>query len=134
MRIVLDTNVLVSAVFFGGLPQTVLAGVEEGSVELVVCPEIYREYEEVCARLQLRHPRVSATPVLKELAVRAIWVADQSLDLRVCKDPDDDKFLACALHSGAVCVVTGDRGLLETSDTFDFPVLTVRAFVERYLA
>ena len=55
------------------------------------------------------------------------------LQERVCRDPDDDKFLACAVASGTKLVVSGDKALLETSGYAGINVLTPRSFVERHL-
>ena len=63
----------------------------------------------------------------------AVVVAASGLGQRVCRDPDDDKFLACAIAGNAKVVVSGDKDLLATSGYAGITVLTPRAFVERYL-
>jgi len=57
-----------------------------------------------------------------------------ALDGRIRTDPDDDKFLACALASGAGTIVSGDKHLLSVSGYRGIEVLRPRAFVEGYLA
>ena len=56
------------------------------------------------------------------------------LEGQVCADPDDDKFLACALASGARIIVSGDKHLVDVSGYRGIEVLRPRAFVDRYLA
>jgi predicted nucleic acid-binding protein len=51
----------------------------------------------------------------------------------VCSDPDDDKFLACAVAAGAPVVVSGDAALLKVSGWNGIDVLKPRTFVDRYL-
>jgi predicted nucleic acid-binding protein len=56
-----------------------------------------------------------------------------ALPEQVCSDPDDDKFLACALASGAKVIVIGDKHLMKVSGYEGIQVLRPRAFVENYL-
>jgi predicted nucleic acid-binding protein len=58
----------------------------------------------------------------------------ERLERQVCIDPDDDKFLACAVASGARTIVSGDKHLLSVSGYRGIEVLRPRAFLERYLA
>jgi len=51
----------------------------------------------------------------------------------VCDDPDDDKFLACALASGSTIIVSGDKHLLKVSGYRKIEVLKPREFVNKYL-
>ena len=101
MRVVLDTNVFVSAVFFGGLPGRILAAWRDASIELVVSPEILEEYVRVGDKLASDFPGVDLGPALELLAAGATLVAPDPLPEPVCRDPDDDAFLACALAAGA---------------------------------
>ena len=56
MRIVLDTNVVASAVFFGGRPYQLLHFIMEGRVDVVASKEIVDEYEDIVHRLQQKYP------------------------------------------------------------------------------
>ena len=67
------------------------------------------------------------------LAIHSELVDAPDLPEPVCEDPDDDKFLACALAAGVEVVVSGDRHLLRVSGWSGIEVLTPRQFVERYL-
>ena len=133
MRIVVDTNVFVSGVFFAGPSYTILDAWRLGIVHIVVSPDILDEYRRVGDELAERFSPVSLQPMLELLATTAIHVRSRPLSRQVCSDPDDDKFLACALAGKAKCVITGDRALLATSGYRGITVLTPRDFVERYL-
>jgi putative PIN family toxin of toxin-antitoxin system len=133
VRIVLDTNVFISGVFFRGPPHAVLQAWREGRVQLVVSPEILLEYREVADELAGRYPGVDVTPLTELVIVRAELVLAPPLPEAVCDDPDDDKFLACAVSAGVACVVSGDRHLLKASGYRGIEVLRPRAFVERCL-
>lgn len=113
MRVVLDTNVFVSAVFFHGKPFEVLSAWREGLVTLVVSPEILEEYRRVGEELARRYEGVNLAPLLALVEQHAEVVQPTPLTAPVCRDPDDDKFLACAACGRADVVVSGDRDLLE---------------------
>jgi predicted nucleic acid-binding protein len=55
------------------------------------------------------------------------------LDQQICRDPHDDKFIACALAVGAGVIVSGDKDLLSISGTFDMLIITPREFVNSYI-
>lgn len=60
MKIVLDTNVLVSGIFFSGAPSKILEAWDEGAFELVISPEILEEYRRVVEELSSQYPSVEA--------------------------------------------------------------------------
>ena len=97
MRIVLDTNVFVSGVFFGGPPGRILEAWRDGRVELMISHEIIDEYVRVGKRLSEQFPGVELAPALDLIGASATLVVAQPLSESVCRDPDDDKFLACAV-------------------------------------
>jgi putative PIN family toxin of toxin-antitoxin system len=133
MRVVLDTNVLVSAIFFSGMPATILAAWGEGRFEVLASVDILTEYRRVIARLERRFPSIEAQPVL-DLIIRACRLVEPvPIAGSVCDDPDDLKFLGCAVAGGASCIVSGDRALLRASGFEGLEILTPRAFARRYL-
>ncbi len=133
MKIVLDTNVFVSGVFYTGPPYQVLEAWRDGQIQLVVSPEILLEYAEVGERLAERFEGVDLASFLRMVAANAQIVATSALLEQVCDDPDDDMFLACALAGEATTIVTGDRALLRTSGYRGIQVVTPRAFLRDQL-
>jgi putative PIN family toxin of toxin-antitoxin system len=133
VRIVLDTNVFVSGVFFTGPPSRILRAWSEGRVTLVVSPDILDEYYRVGLRLAEQYPDVDLNPAIALMAVQAEIVDASELSEPVSDDPDDDKFLACARSAGVPIVVSGDKHLLEVSGWESIDVLKPRQFVDRYL-
>ena len=112
MKVVLDTNVVVSGLFFGGQPRAVLDGWADGRLEVVITPSILDEYLRVCERLRSSHPGIDYRVILLELAARGVLVPDVDGTEPITADPDDDKFVRCAQQVGAT-VVSGDRHLLD---------------------
>ena len=133
MRIVVDTNVFISGVFFAGTPYEILNAWRHRIVTIVTSPQIHEEYERVSNYLSREFPGVHFQPWLELLAAESILVDPPAMPEQVCRDLDDDKFLACAIAGNAKIVVSGDKALLDTSGYAGIAVLTPRAFVDRYL-
>jgi uncharacterized protein len=133
LKVIVDTNVFVSGVFFSGAPYTILDAWRHKRLGLVVSPEIVDEYLRVAHELAEQFPGVDPAPPLELLAVHAQVVEAPALPDQVCTDPDDDKFLACAVASRTKIITSGDKALLKTSGYAGIEVLTPRAFVDKYL-
>ena len=135
MRVVLDTNVLVSGIFFGGVPGRVLDACVHGTIELVLSPAILDEYRRVGLELAATYPERgdALAPILTVLALHATVVDAAPLAEPVSADPADDMFLAAALAGNARLIVSGDRHLLDVAGWRGLAVLTPRAFSDHYL-
>ena len=99
MNIVLDTNVFVSGIFWRGSPHDILVAWKKGVIQFVLSPDIISEYVRVCFELSKQFPLVDVNPILDLALVRSIVTSPAIFPEKVCDDPDDDKFLACALAS-----------------------------------
>jgi uncharacterized protein len=133
VKVVLDTNVFVSGVFFSGPPYQILKAWRDGKIQLAISPAIFEEYHRVGEILAEDHPSIDLKPVLDYLLLNAeVYTAPPLLEA-VCEDPDDDKFLACALASESTVVVSGDKHLLNVSHYRNIEVLKPRDFVNKYL-
>ena len=133
MKAILDTNVFISGIFFSGVPYEILCAWKDGKIELIVSPEILEEYRRVGQEMAVKFPGVDIAPFLELVAIEGTIVAAKPLTESVCTDPDDDKFLACALASGTKVITSGDKALLKTSGYRGIEVLTPRVFAERFL-
>lgn len=133
MKVVLDTNVLLSGIFFGGPPGWILSAWKRGELDLVVSADIFEEYRRVGERLADRYGELGLSPVLALIARRATVVDPPALDEPVCRDPEDDKFLACARAAGAKVVISGDDDLRSVGSWEGIEVLSPREFVDTRL-
>jgi putative PIN family toxin of toxin-antitoxin system len=134
VRVVLDTNVLVSGVLFTGAPAVILRAWARRRFGLAISPEIQDEYEDVAQRLAARYPTVELRTLFDLVLIEAEMCQAAPLQERVCTDAADDKFFACAIAAGAEVIVSGDKHLLRASGYRGVGVVTPRAFVDRYLA
>jgi len=133
MRIVLDTNVLISGIFFSSLPEHIIQAWHSQKLQLFVSVEILDEYFNVAERLTNRYAGVEYEEILGLIVQNAELVQVPDLPEPVCEDLDDDKFLACALASNTNIIVSGDSDLLQVSGYCGIQVLTPKAFVSEFL-
>ncbi|MHB1343692.1 MAG: putative toxin-antitoxin system toxin component, PIN family [Thermoleophilia bacterium] len=114
-RVVLDTNVLVSAVLFGGEPGRVVDAARNGVLVGVTSLHILNEFCAVLTSPKFAVPVETAEAMALEIAgfteVFAVEMATRSW----VDDPDDDPVVETALLAEATHIVTGDRALLRTS-------------------
>jgi len=133
LRVVVDTNVFISGVFFTGPPYQILQAWREGRVQIVLSPEILEEYQRVGVSLTEVYPGVDLDPVLDLLTVQAHLISAPDLPEPACQDPDDDKFLACASASNTKILISGDKHLLKMKGYRGIEVVRPREFVSRHL-
>ncbi len=134
MKIVLDTNVFVSAVFFGGVPGRILEAWRDGRLQLVLSVDILDEYQRVGQVLGSQYSGVDLKPLLRLLTVEAEIIEAPGLPTPVSADPDDDKFLACASAAGVPVIVSGDKDLLDQDGWRGIRVLRPRQFTDEFLS
>jgi putative PIN family toxin of toxin-antitoxin system len=130
---VLDTNVLVSGIFFSGPPAEILNAWHKGHIQFVLTSEIIDEYFRVVDILSDRFSSVEISPILTLIITHSEIMQTPPLARQICEDPNDDKFLACALGSESKIIISGDKHLLKISGYRGITVMTPRAFVGQYL-
>ena len=133
MKVIVDTNVLISGIFFSGPPFEILKAWGDGSIEIILSSEIADEYIRVAKTLTSRFPLVNVDRILFLVVTHSNMIEVQPITHQVCEDPDDDKFLSCALASGCKVIVSGDKHLLKASGYQGIIVVTPRVFIQQYL-
>ena len=128
MRAVFDTNVLVAAFAAEGICSKILARGRKKQFHLIACPIILQEFERVLIKKfsATRNEARNALQIVSE-AMHSIILPSQS-EQGVCRDPDDDAILACALEARADYLVTGDVDLLELKIFKGIRIVTPRNF------
>jgi putative PIN family toxin of toxin-antitoxin system len=132
MRIVVDTNVLISGVFFGGFPRKILSAIVAQRLTAVATAEIVDEYEEIVQEMLDRKQGHLNQNLLAPL-VRAMEIIEPVTTVQLCRDPDDDKFLGCAKDARALYIVSGDKDLLVLQQFENIQIVTAKEFCEEYL-
>jgi putative PIN family toxin of toxin-antitoxin system len=129
-RVVLDTNVLISAFGWGGKPEQCLELVLDGDVEAYCTRSMLDELSRV-----LDYDRFDFSDDEKQsflaIVTAAFHVTDTKVDVTRSDDADDDVFLECAVTVDADYVVSGDTHLLDLGSHDEIPILPPAAFLER---
>lgn len=129
MRVVADTNTVVSAFLWGGLPAEILAAAREGRITLASSAALFAELEEVLAREKFaaRIAQVGSSVPQMIIGYRALSTPVRPAVIEsTVRDPDDDHVLACALGAQADLIVTRDRDLLTLGKFHDIRILAAR--------
>lgn len=129
-RVVLDTNVFISALLFRGLPSRLIPLWQKGKLTLLVSSQILKEYLRVLAypRFELAAQEIKATIEIELLPfVEAVKV--KSKIRVVAKDPSDDKFLDLAVDGKADFLISHDDHLLELGTFKGIKILSVAEFL-----
>ena len=128
MKAVFDTNVLLAAFITEGICSKILVRGRKRQFHLILCPVILREFERVLIKKFsiTRNEALSILQIVSE-AMHSVVSPSQSVQ-GLCRDPDDDSILACALEAGADYLVTGDVDLLELKIFKGIRIVTPREF------
>jgi len=138
MRAAIDTNVLLSALLWGGTPHALLEHVRNGTLTLISSPTLLAELARVLDRpkfdVVLLRSNTSRVQTLAEVRLLAEVIDPPPLAQPVCRDPDDDAVLALALAAQADILIKGDDDLLCLGSFESIPILTPAQALQRLLA
>jgi len=130
--LVLDSNIYISAVLFGGKPRLIIETALSGKVCLAVSTPILEEIQDVLSGSKFGFPSTAAREIVAEIASLAESVEPKEQVTLITEDPDDDRILECALASGADAIVSGDGHLLSLGSFRSIAVLSPAACVEKF--
>lgn len=137
MRVVIDTNVLLSALLWGGTPHALMEHVRNGSVTLISSPALLAELARVIDRPKfdaiLLRTNTSRAQTLAEVRLSAEVIDPPPLAQPVCRDKDDDAVLALAIAAQADIVISGDDDLLCLASFEAIPILTPAQALQKLL-
>ena len=132
MRVVVDTNIFISS-FFGGNPRKVINLWKDGKLTLCVSKEILDEYFYVLQRIGLKdEEEMEELLSLFSRSFNMLFVNKTPKIKVIDDDPDDDKFIECAISLKAKAVISGDRHLLSIHEYMGIKLLTPQQFLMEY--
>lgn len=132
IRAVLDTNVVISALLFSGPPSQLVPAWQSGRLRPILSAQILEEYLRVLA-----YPKFKLTPAeVRGLIEEALLpyietVQSPPLPIANLRDPDDSKFVACALNADVRWLVSGDDDLLSLKRVQSVEIVSVTAFLQQ---
>lgn len=132
MKVVLDTNVIVSACFWRGPPHTCLAKWAEAKFAAYVSPPLLAEYESTYQNLRLKHLDRKSVNWVTVLTESAELVFPKERITGVSPDPYDDMVLECAVAANADFLVSGDKKhLLQLGEFRGIPIISPSDFLAK---
>ena len=136
MNIVLDTNTVVSGLFWKGAPRQILDLARSGTFILFTSPDLLSELADVLGREKFSERLALAGTSVEELvfgyASLAKTVRPKKIAVVIKADPDDDKVLACAKAAKAEIIASGDSHLLNLKEYEGIRIMTVNQLLEQY--
>lgn len=128
MRVVPDTNIVISALLWRGNPRRVLDAARDGIIELFTSPVLLEELADVLRRerfaKRLEAANVTAEELVEGFAALAAVIEAAPIENVVVRDPDDDAVLACAIAAEAEIIASGDDDLLSLKEHRNIRILT----------
>src|SRR3989338_3024014 len=128
IKLVLDTNTLISGLLWKGNEFQLLEKIEQGKAFLFLTKEIISEIDRVLHYQRLESyilkAGISIEELLKKIISLSHIILESSVNIKVCRDPEDNKFIECAVLANARYVVTGDEDLLVLKEYKDINIIT----------
>ena len=132
IRAVLDTNVVISALLFSGPPSQLVSAWQSGRFCPVVSAPILDEYLRVLAYPKFKLTNTEIRGLLEEELIPFIETAQSwSTDIPGIRDPDDAKFIGCAMAAEVRWLVSGDDDLLSLRHVESVDILSITAFLQQ---
>ena len=133
MKVIIDTNVLISGIFFKGIPSNILEAWRDKKLKFVITNEILTEYIEVAQRLSEKYQDIEYSEILDLLTINSEVIPEIYFNNQISIDPDDDKFITCAISGKVKVIISGDKHLLNLNGYKKLEILRPRKFHSKYL-
>ena len=130
-KVVIDTNVFVSS-FFGGIPRQIIDDWKLGKLNLCLSQRIIEEYLLVLNRLQLDEQIIKELTCLFAEGYHSFFAANTPELSIVIDDPDDDKFIECAVALDCKIIISGDKHLKNIKRYVDIDILSPREYIDTF--
>lgn len=128
VRVVLDTNILISAIGFGGIPNEVFKLAINKKIQAVSSPSLIAEFQDVINnKFPLLVPNL---PLIIKNITQQFNIVQPKIRIEILQDKDDNRVLEASIAGGCRYIVTGDRELLELAKYKQIHILTAQQFME----
>lgn len=132
-KIVLDTNVLVSALLFRGELSKIVDLWEKGRMIPVISRETFEEFKNVLAYPKFSLTEKEVKTIIEENVLPFFEVVEITNEVSgVCRDPKDDKFFSCALSAKADFIVSGDNDLCDMGKYKSVKIINAAEFIKMF--
>jgi len=130
LKVIIDTNVFISS-FFGGIPREIINLWKDGKIVICLSQNIIEEYLGVLNRLGLKNQKeINNLTKLFAEGYNSIFTAKTPKLEIVENDPDDSKFIECAVALDSKIIVSGDEHLKEIKKYIDIDIMSPKKFID----
>jgi putative PIN family toxin of toxin-antitoxin system len=136
MIVVLDTNIWVSAIIWGGIPDEIISLQEQGKIEIASSRKLLSELENTFNKKKIQ-TKLEALQLTTSSAFSLVYesvniYSIEKLIVPELRDPDDTIVLATAIAANAEVIITGDLDLLILQEYQNMQIMTATDFLEQY--
>ncbi|MBE6422578.1 putative toxin-antitoxin system toxin component, PIN family [Succinivibrio dextrinosolvens] len=134
MKILIDTNILVSGILWNKNEHIILENILNQKFEGVISPQILDEYKHGLTKTLYKTDKTLNLD-FNEI-IESFSVIQSRTKIYICRDPKDNKFLECAFDAQAYYIVSGDNDLIsiknEVKDNFEIEIITAKDFCQKF--
>ena len=130
MNVVIDTNVLISGIFWNGSPRRFLSLVFRQDIKPYATIDMMAEYCRIIDKIAKKRPDIALK--WKSQIAKVMTVIEKNETVDICRDPKDNMFLECAVAANAYYLVSGDSDLLVLREFNKIPIITVNQFFDAH--
>ena len=130
MKIVLDANIFISALFWGGNPKKVLERAINKTDELYISKEILEEIEDVIGRPKFHAEKEKIEYIIKSIEDISEKITSKIKIKKGSRDIKDNKYIECAMTADADYIISGDIHLLELKQYKKIKIVTAKEYLD----
>ncbi len=131
VKVVLDTNILISALGFRGKPRKIFHLILQKRILAVTSPILLAEFQEVVNK---KFPKLALRlESIEKKLKKNLQVVSPKVSIKASRDPDDNRVLEAAVEGDCDFIITGDQDLLELGKYKKIKILTAEEFLEEEL-
>ena len=126
MKVVADTNIIISGLLWNGNESDILKLIKLGELTNFISPEIIMELENVLSRKKFQLTKNEINSAIGEILSMSKIILPKEKINALKDDPDDNRILECAMEGKADCIISGDRHLLDMEEYREIPIMPAR--------
>ena len=132
-RVVLDTNVLISSLLFKGEASRIVVLWQKGKIKPLISKETFNELRAVLEYPKFSLSRNEIKSIIEDEILPFFEVVEVEKNIKgICRDPDDDKFISCAVSGEADWIVSGDKDLSDLGKYRSVRIIHVSEFLKMF--
>lgn len=130
--VVVDTNVVISSIFWSGNSHKILKNVSAGKIQAFTSEEIVEELVKILSRFRYKLPKAKIAETVNFYLKTFQLISNIKSINAVSEDPDDNKFIECAVKAKVDYLITGDKHLLKLDSYREVKILTPSDFLKLF--